>query len=51
MREAVGVRPDTTAQTLIVFGDNPERVYSEAAITELCSACSAPGSSGMTARL
>ena len=43
-----GVRPDTTAETLVVFGDNPERIHSEAAFAKLCSACQVPASSGMT---
>src|SRR4051794_36215411 len=33
---------------LIVFGDNPDRVRSEAAFAKLCGACPIPASTGMT---
>ena len=33
---------------LIIFGDNPERIRSEAAFAKLCGACPVPASSGMT---
>jgi transposase len=35
---------------LIVFGDNPERVTSEAAFAKLCGASPIPASSGLTNR-
>ncbi|WP_407941542.1 transposase [Nocardioides okcheonensis] len=35
---------------LIVFGDNPERVHSEAGFAKLCGASPIPASSGMTNR-
>jgi transposase len=35
---------------LIVFGDNPERVRSEAAFAKLCGVCPIPASSGMSNR-
>jgi transposase len=34
---------------LIIFGDNPERTHSDAAVAKLCGACPVPASSGMTA--
>ena len=33
---------------LIIFGDNPDRIHSEAAFAKLCGACPIPASSGMT---
>lgn len=48
LREGFGVGPDTAAELLIVFGDNPERVRSEQAFAKLCGACPVPASSGMT---
>ena len=33
---------------LIIFGDNPERIRSEAAFAKRCGACPVPASSGMT---
>ena len=33
---------------LIIFGDNPDRIRSEAAFAKLCGACPIPASSGMT---
>jgi transposase len=48
MRDAFGVGPDTAAEMMIIFGDNPERVRSEAAFAKLCGACPIPASSGMT---
>jgi transposase len=35
---------------LIVFGDNPERVRSEAAFATLCGTCPLPAASGLTNR-
>jgi transposase len=48
LRKAFGVGPDTAAELLIIFGDNPERIHSEAAFAKLCGACPVPSSSGMT---
>ena len=38
----------TAAAMFIIFGDNPERIRSEAAFAKLCGACPVPASSGMT---
>ena len=38
----------TAAEMLILFGDNPDRIRSEAAFAKLCGACPIPASSGMT---
>jgi transposase len=46
--EAFGVGADTAAEMLIVFGDNPDRIRSDAAFAKLCGACPIPASSGMT---
>jgi transposase len=35
---------------LVIFGDNPDRVRSEAAFAKLCGVCPIPASSGMTNR-
>ena len=35
---------------LIVFGDNPDRIRSQAAFAKLCGACPIPASSGVTNR-
>jgi transposase len=48
LRQAFGVGPDTAAEMLIVFGDNPDRVRSDAAFAKLCGACPIPASSGMS---
>jgi transposase len=50
LREGFGIGADTAAEMLIVFGDNPERVRSEAAFARLCGASPIPASSGMTNR-
>ena len=47
---AFGVGPDTAAELLIVAGDNPERVRSEAAWAMLCGVAPIPASSGLTNR-
>jgi transposase len=49
MRQAFGVGPDTAAEMLVIFGDNPQRIHSDAAFAKLCGACPVPASSGMTA--
>ena len=43
-----GVGAHTAAELLIIFGDNPDRIRSEAAFAKLCGACPIPASSGMT---
>lgn len=50
LREGFGIGAGTAAEMLIIFGDNPERVRSEAAFAKLCGACPVPASSGMTNR-
>jgi transposase len=50
LREAFGVGPDSAAEMMIVAGDNPERVRSDAAFAKLCGACPIPASSGVTNR-
>jgi len=47
---AFGVGPDTAAEMVIVVGDNPERIRSEAAFAKLCGVSPIPASSGMTSR-
>ena len=39
LREGFGVGAHTAAELLIVFGDNPDRIRSEAAFAKLCGAC------------
>jgi transposase len=36
LRDGYGIGADTAAEMLIVFGDNPERIKSEAAFAKLC---------------
>ena len=48
LREGFGVGANIAAELLIVFGDNPERIRSEAAVVKLCGACPIPASSGRT---
>ena len=48
LREGFGVGAHTAAELLIIFGDNPDRLRSEAAFATLCGACPIPASSGMT---
>ena len=50
LRDGFGIGPDTAAEVLIVFGDNPERVHSEAAFAKLAGAAPIPASSGKTTR-
>jgi transposase len=50
MKEAHGISTDTAAEMLILVGDNPERIRSEAAFAKLCGACPIPASSGKTSR-
>ena len=41
----------TVAEMLILVGDNPERIRSEAALAQLCGGCPSPASSGKTSRM
>jgi transposase len=41
-----GIAEDSASELLIVVGDNPERIHSEAALAKLCGACPIPASSG-----
>jgi transposase len=50
LREAFGIGADCAAEMMIVAGDNPTRVHSEAAFAKLCGACPIPASSGATHR-
>ena len=50
MVAAHGVGSGTAADMLILVGDNPERIRSEAAFAKLCGACPIPASSGKTSR-
>lgn len=50
LAKAFAVGPDTAAEMLIVAGDNPERIRSEAAFARLCGVAPIPASSGMTTR-
>lgn len=50
LREAFGIGADCAAEMMIVAGDNPTRVRSEAAFAKLCGACPIPASSGVTNR-
>ena len=50
LRGAFGIGPDAAAEMLIVAGDNPTRIRSEAAFAKLCGACPIPASSGVTHR-
>ena len=47
---AHGIGAGTTAEMLLLVGDNPERIRSEAAFAKLCGACPIPASSGKTNR-
>ncbi len=48
LRAGFGVGPNTAAAMLILFGDNPDRIRSEAAFAKLWGACPIPASSGVT---
>jgi transposase len=41
----------TAAEMLILIGDNPERIKSEAALAKRCGVCPIPASSGKTNRM
>ena len=46
--EQFGIGVDTAAEILIVAGDNPERIHSEAAFAKLAGISAVPTGSGMT---
>lgn len=46
-----GISTQTVAEMLILVGDNPERIKSEAALAKLCGVCPIPASSGKTNRM
>ena len=46
-----GISTMTVAEILILVGDNPERIHSEAALAKLCGVCPIPASSGRTNRM
>jgi transposase len=48
--QAKGIGTISAAQLLIVAGDNPERIKSEAAFAMMCGAAPIPASSGQTTR-
>ena len=50
LRDGFGIGADSAAELLIVFGDNPERIRSEAAYAKLCGTCPIPASSAQTNR-
>jgi len=50
LKAAFGIATGTVAEMLILVGDNPERIRSEAAFAKLCGACPVPASSGQTNR-
>ena len=50
MVEAHGIGVGTAAEMLVLVGDNPERIHSEAALAKLCGVCPVPASSGKTNR-
>jgi len=50
LMETPGVSTGTIAEMLVVLGDNPERIRSEAAFAKLCGVCPIPASSGKTTR-
>ncbi len=50
LRAAFGIGTDTAAEMLIVAGDNPRRVHSDAAFAALCGVAPIPASSGQTTR-
>lgn len=50
LRDKFGIGSDCAAEMMIVAGDNPQRIRSEAAFAKLCGACPIPASSGITNR-
>jgi transposase len=45
-----GIAADSAAELLLIVGDNPDRIRSDAALAKLCGACPIPASSGATTR-
>ncbi len=48
--DSFGIGPDTAAEVLVVVGDNPERIRSQAAFAKLAGVSPIPASSGKTTR-
>ena len=48
---AHGISTMTVAEMLILIGDNPKRIKSEAALAKMCGVCPIPASSGKTHRM
>jgi len=48
--ESHGIATLTIADMLILIGDNPTRIHSEAALAKMCGVCPIPASSGKTHR-
>ncbi|WP_406190649.1 transposase [Streptomyces sp. NBC_01017] len=48
--DSFGIGADTAAEVLVVVGDNPERIRSQAAFAKLAGVCPVPASSGKTDR-
>lgn len=51
LMKAHGISTLTVAEMLILVGDNPERIHSQAALAKLCGICPIPASSGKTVRI
>jgi transposase len=50
LMKSPGISTGTITAMLVVLGDNPERIRSEAAFAKLCGVCPIPASSGKTTR-
>ena len=50
MHNAHGMATGTAAEMLLLVGDDPERILSEAAFAKLCGACPIPAAGGKTNR-
>lgn len=51
LMQSFGISTLTVAQMLILVGDNPDRIKSEAALAKMCGVCPIPASSGKTNRM
>lgn len=51
LMKSFGISTMTVAEMLILIGDNPERIRSEAALAKMCGVCPIPASSGKTNRM
>ena len=51
LMDAQGISTMTVAEMLILVGDNPERIKSEAALAKPCGVCPIPACSGKTNRM